>query len=203
MRRILPLIVPMMVLSAVTLSASAVAQPGKDAPSPVGPAGPVDTEKVKLVYVYGDDPCPEQGSDDEILICAKMPEQERFRIPKEFRGDPYAPQNTSWVQRARSLETVGLSGINSCSTAGAGGFTGCFAKLAREAKEERQTLLGSATWKDAVAKQREKRLGNLDAESEAVEAKAAAEEANTPADEKAAADARARLEQQDKSTGAK
>jgi hypothetical protein len=192
-----------MALSAVALSALALAQPGKEGPSPVGPAGPVDTEKVKLVYVYGDDPCPEQGSDDEILICAKMPEQERYRIPKELRGDPYAPQNTSWVQRAKSLETVGLSGINSCSTSGAGGFTGCFAKLAREAKEERKTMLGSVTWKDAVAKQREKRLGNLDAESEAVEAKAKVEEANTPAEEKAAAEARARLEQQDKGAGTK
>jgi hypothetical protein len=203
MRRLLPLIAPVMVFSAVALSAPALAQPGKEGPSPVGPAGPVDTEKVKLVYVYGDDPCPEQGSDDEILICAKMPEQERYRIPKELRGDPYAPQNTSWVQRAKSLETVGLSGINSCSTSGAGGFTGCFAKLAREAKEERKTMLGSVTWKDAVAKQREKRLGNLDAESEAVEAKAKVEEANTPADEKAAAEARARLEQQDKGAGTK
>lgn len=198
MRRLLPLIA----LGAFALSAPALAQPGKEGPSPVGPAGPVDTEKVKLVYVYGNDPCPPEA-DDEIQICAKMPEQERFRIPKELRGDPFSPQNTSWVQRAKSLETVGLSGINSCSTAGAGGFTGCFAKLAREAKEERKTMLGSVTWKDAVAKQREKRLGNLDAESEAVEAKAKVEEANTPADEKAAAEARARLEQQDKSTGSK
>jgi hypothetical protein len=178
MRRLLPLIAPIVVFS------------------------PVDTEKVKLIYAYGNDPCPQEAA-DEIQICVKMPEQERYRIPKELRGDPYSPQNTSWVQRAKSLETVGLSGINSCSTAGSGGFTGCFAKLAREAKEERQTLLGSVTWKDAVAKQRQKRLGNLDAESEAVEAKAKTEEANTPADEKAAAEARARLEQQDKSTGTK
>lgn len=203
MRRLLPLIAPIMVFSAVALSAPAFAQPGKEGPSPIGPSGPIDTEKVKLVYVYGDDPCPAQGADDEILICAKMPEQERFRIPKELRGDPYSPQNTSWVQRARTLETVGLNGINSCSTIGAGGATGCFAKLARQAKEERQTLLGSATWKDAVAKQREKRLGNLDAESEAVEAKAKAEEANAPADEKAAAEARARLEREGKGDGAK
>ncbi len=123
MRRILPLIA----LGAFALSAPALAQPGKEGPSPIGPAGPVDTEKVKLVYVYGDDPCPPEA-DDEIQICAKMPEQERYRIPKELRGDPFSPQNTSWVQRARSLETVGLSGINSCSTSGAGGFTGCFAQ---------------------------------------------------------------------------
>lgn len=203
MRRLLPLIAPVMAVSAMALSTPAFAQPGKEGPDPVGASGPIDTEKVKLVYVYGNDPCPAQGATDEILICAKMPEQERYRIPKELRGDPYAPQNTSWVRRARSLETVGLSGINSCSTSGSGGFTGCFAKLAREAKEERKTLLGSVTWKDAVAKQREKRLGNLDAESEAVEAKAKAEEANAPADEKAEAEARARLERESKAGSTK
>jgi hypothetical protein len=191
-----------MVLSAVALSAPALAQPGKEGPSPVGPAGPVDTEKVKLIYAYGDDPCPQEAA-DEIQVCVKMPEQDRYRIPKEFRGDPYAPQNASWAQRAKSLETVGLNGVNSCSTVGPNGFTGCFAKLAREAKEERKTLLGNVTWRDALAKAREKRLGNLDAESEAVEAKAKVEEANTPAEEKAAAEARARLEQQDKGAGTK
>lgn len=203
MRRLLPLLAPVAVLAATALFTPALAQPGKEGPSPVGPSGPVDTEKVKLVYVYGEDPCPVQGTDDEIVICAKMPEQERYRIPKELRGDPFAPQNQSWAQRAKSLETVGASGINSCSTAGAGGFTGCFAKLAREAKEERKTLLGSATWKDAVAKEREKRLGTIDADSEKIEAEAKAAEANAPADAKAAAEARARLEQQEKTTGAK
>lgn len=202
MRRPLSFLAPFAVM-AVALAAPALAQPGKEGPNPVGATGPLDTEKVKLVYVYGDDPCPQQGAADEIVICAKMPEQERYRIPKELRGDPYAPQNLSWANRARSLETVGASGINSCSTAGAGGFTGCFAKLAREAKEERKTLLGSATWKDAVAKEREKRLGTIDADSEKIEAEAKAAEASAPADEKAAAEARKRLEEQDKQAGNK
>lgn len=198
MRRLLfPLI-----LGAAALATPTLAQPGKEGPNPVGDTGPIDTDKVKLVYVYGDDACP-VAAPDEIQVCAKMPEQERYRIPKELRGDPFAPQNQSWVNRARSLETVGASGINSCSTAGAGGFTGCFAKLAREAREERKTLLGSATWKDAVAAQREKRLGTIDADSEKIEAEAKAAEANAPADEKAAAEARARLEQQDKGAGSK
>lgn len=196
MRRIIPLIV---LSAAAALSAPAFAQPGRPGPDPVGPAGPLDTEKVKLVYVYGDDPCPTVSADpDEILICAKLPDNERYRIPKELRDDPLAPENQAWGNRARALETVGATGINSCSTAGAGGFTGCFTKLAREAREERKTMMGSATWADAVEAERQKRLGNLDAESEAVEQQAQVDEANAPADAKAAADARARLEQQDK-----
>ncbi len=81
---------------------------------------------------------------------------------------------------------------------GAGGWTGCFAKLARAAKEERKTQLGSVTWSDAVAKARAERLGNIDPDSEKIEAEAKADEASKPADDQAAADARARLEAQEK-----
>ena len=203
MRRILPLALSFLALSAATVSAPAFAQPGREGPSPVGEAGPLDTEKVKLVYVYGDDPCPPSEGDDVIQICAKLPDNERYRIPKELRTDPNSPAVQAWANRARALETVGATGINSCSTAGAGGFTGCFAKLAREAKEERRTMLGSATWSDAVAAERNKRLGNLDAESAAIEQQAQSDEANAGADAKAAADARARLEQADKQQGPK
>ncbi len=154
---------------------------------------------MKLVYVYGDDPCPAASKDpDEIVICAKLPDNERYRIPKELRDDPLAPENQAWANRARALETVGASGINTCSTVGTGGFTGCFTKLAREAREERRTMMGSATWADAVEAERAKRLGNLDADSEVIEQQAKVDEANVDADAKAAAEARARLEQQDK-----
>jgi hypothetical protein len=178
------------------IASPALAQPGREGPSPVGESGPLDTEKVKQVFVYGDDPCP-QGEADEIVVCARMPDNERYRIPKDLRGDPNSPTVQSWVNRARSLETIGASGINSCSPSGAGGFSGCFAQLARKAKEERETTLGSASWADAVKAERDRRLGNLDAESEAIEALARADEAAADADAKAAEDARLRLEAQD------
>jgi len=165
-------------LAAAILSAPALAQgPADPAPAAAAPvAGPEDTEKVRQVFVYGDDPCPESGS-DEIVVCARMPDNERYRIPTELRTDPNSPAVQSWVNRARTLEYVGLSGTDSCSTIGGGGFTGCFQQLARVAREERRTMLGSATWADAVAKARAKRLGNLDEESEEIEAQAQADEA--------------------------
>ena len=142
---------------------------------PAATAGPTDTEKVKQVFVYGDDPCPPSVG-DEIVVCARMPNNERYRIPQELRTDPNSAAVQSWVNRARSIEYVGAEGINSCSPSGAGGFTGCFTQIAREAKEEREKMLGSASWADAVAKAREERLGNLDAESAQIEAQARAEE---------------------------
>ena len=137
--------------------------------------GPEDTEKVKQVFVYGEDPCP-PSEGDEIVVCARMPDGDRYRIPKELRTDPNSPAVQSWANRARTLETVGASGINSCSPSGAGGFTGCFVQMANAAREERQKMLGSGTWADAVSKAREERLGNLDAESEQIEAEVRARE---------------------------
>jgi hypothetical protein len=160
-------------LTTAVYGSAAVAQPaGAPPPSAIGPT---DTEKVKQVFVYGDDPCP-PSSGEEIVVCARMPDNERYRIPKELRTDPNSAAVQSWANRARSIEYVGAEGINSCSPTGAGGFTGCFAQIAREAKEERQKMLGSASWADAVAKAREERLGNLDAESAQIEAQAKAEE---------------------------
>ncbi len=193
MRRLLPLLA----LGAVALAVPATAQPGNPGPSPVGQAGPEDTEKVKQVFVYGEDPCP-PSEGDEIVVCARLPDNDRYRIPKELRADPLAPANQAWANRARSIETVGATGINSCSPAGAGGFTGCFAQLARQAREEREAMLGDASWADAVAREREKRLGNLDAESEEVEQRARADEADAEREAQAAAEARARLEAQEK-----
>lgn len=148
---------------------SAIAQP-------TGQSAPADAEMVKQVIVYGDDPCP-ASTGNEIQVCARLPEGDRYRIPKELRTDPNDPRVQSWANRAKSIEYVGRSGTESCSPVGAGGFTGCFEQIARAAKEERKMLMGDASWADLVAKERAKRLSTLDADSEAIEARVKAEEA--------------------------
>ena len=40
--------------------------------------------KAVQVDVFGDDPCP-KGVGDEIVVCARLPESERFRIPAPLR----------------------------------------------------------------------------------------------------------------------
>ncbi|MCE7795132.1 hypothetical protein LWE61_01035 [Sphingobium sufflavum] len=140
--------------------------------------GPVDpaTEKVKQVIVYGDDPCPTSDS-GEILVCARMKEKDRYRIPTALRTDPNDPKVQSWLNRAEAIEYVGKSGTDSCSPVGGGGFTGCFQTLARNARAERRTLMGDANWSDLVAAERAKRLSVIDADSAKIEADAKAEEA--------------------------
>lgn len=131
--------------------------------------GAVDDGSVKInqIIVYGNDPCPESTA-DQITVCARKSERERFRIPEALREDPNKPANQSWTNRAEALEYVGRSGTDSCSPVGGGGFTGCFAQLMREARAER---MGSdnVSWARLVEAERQKRLEKLDAEAEAIE----------------------------------
>ena len=92
-------------------------------------------QRVRQIVVYGNDPCP-QGV-GEIIVCARRPETDRFRIPENVREDTPSPESESWARRAESLESVGATGTQSCSTVGPGGFTGCFEQLLNQSREER------------------------------------------------------------------
>ena len=93
---------------------------------------------VSRVIVYGSDPCPRGSGGEDIVVCARKPETERYRIPQELRNAPSDdPASQSWANRAESLEYVGQTGIQSCSTVGPGGFTGCWAEMVRAARGER------------------------------------------------------------------
>ena len=94
----------------------------------------------RMLVVYGNDKCPRSDKTDEIIVCARKPENERYRIPKRFRNKAISPENAneSWAVRAEALEYVGRTGINSCSVVGPGGWTGCFAEMMRIARAERR-----------------------------------------------------------------
>lgn len=154
---------------ALGLATPALAQEEAPAASTEG------NERVNLIIVYGDDPCPGQSASDEIVVCARKGEEERYRIPAPLRGDPNAPSHQAWGERVRSMEYVGRSGTESCSPSGSGGATGCFAQLARLAKAERKQA-DNANWKDLVEAERARRLSTIDADSDAIEARVTAEE---------------------------
>jgi hypothetical protein len=102
---------------------------------PAQPAAPA--ERITHLVIYGRDACP-RGRDGEIIICARHPEGERYRIPQQLRDQPdNDPAGTSWAEKAQSLEYVGRAGTQSCSPVGAGGWTGCWAQMMREARQER------------------------------------------------------------------
>ena len=90
---------------------------------------------ISEIIVYGTDPCP-RSTDDEVVVCARKPEGERYRIPERLRSSGTLQQRQSWANRAIAFETYGKTGINSCSPVGAGGFTGCSQQLTKQAFKE-------------------------------------------------------------------
>jgi hypothetical protein len=118
----------------ITLAATAAAVGGFAAlPAPaVAQQG-----NVAEIIVYGNDPCP-RSTDDQVVVCARRPEAERFRIPEKLRPSGTRQQTEAWARKSRVLETVGSTGINSCSPVGPGGYTGCLAQVIRQAREQRQ-----------------------------------------------------------------
>ena len=111
---------------------------------PAAPAS-AQTEEVRIaeIIVYGDDPCP-RSTDSEVVVCARKPESERYRIPERYRESGPLQTRQSWAARARSFEYVGSTGIQSCSAVGPGGHTGCLQNMIDRAKAEARAAAGEA-----------------------------------------------------------
>jgi hypothetical protein len=92
------------------------------------------------VIVYGDDPCPVASSPDEIVVCGRQAEDERYRIPRALRDRrERRAGGTAWGARAEDLEDAQRdSRPNSCSVVGTGGQTGCAAALVRQWYRDRR-----------------------------------------------------------------
>ncbi len=97
--------------------------------------GVAQSNTINEIIVYGSDPCP-RSTDDEVVVCARKPETERYRIPEKFRTGGSRQSREAWANRAKSFETVGATGINSCSAVGPGGQLGCLQKIIDQAKAE-------------------------------------------------------------------
>lgn len=158
----------MRLLLPIALLAAAPAAAVQTAPTAV--ADP----NISQLVVYGDDPCP-PSSDDTIVVCARKPETQRYRIPENLRGDPNDPANDTWTERASELQYVGRGGIGSCSPVGPGGASGCYAELVRQARAERAGR-DSVNWNRLIEEARQERLGRIDAQAEEEEAEAQARE---------------------------
>lgn len=138
-------------LAAAFAASPALAQP----PAATAPADP----RINQVIVYGGDPCP-PSTDEEITVCARLPEDDRFRIPPNLRDNPNDPANQAWAGRASELSYVGRTGTDSCSTAGPGGFTGCLSRMINQARAERRAD-GDVNWARMVEEARQAREARL------------------------------------------
>ena len=119
-------------------------------------------DRVQVLAVYGEDACP-PSTDEEIVVCKRYDESERYRIPKELRSSD-SPENESRTARVRRLETLGKGGIGSCTPTGPGGVTGCTQELIQQAYAERAA--GSDIQAGRLVEEaRAKRLSKIDAEA--------------------------------------
>jgi hypothetical protein len=95
---------------------------------PLHPALAIDPPtRTVTTTVYGNDPCPKPRG-DEIIVCGREPEGERYRIPKRFRTGPRVDSgaSASWASRVAGLEDAQrFTRPNSCSAIGSNGQTGC------------------------------------------------------------------------------
>ena len=118
-------------LPSLTLPTAALILPTLAVPTPAL------AQRVNEIIVYGTDPCP-RSTDDEVVVCARKPESERFRIPENLRQGGSLQSRQAWANRAIAFETYGKTGINSCSPVGPAGFTGCSQQLVSQAFKERR-----------------------------------------------------------------
>jgi hypothetical protein len=96
-------------------------------------------ERETSLVVYGNDACPKPRDSDEVVVCARRPEEERYRIPQALRQRPDHPAEVSWGSRSAQLEDAQRdTRPDSCSVVGSFGQSGCQAALVRQWYAERR-----------------------------------------------------------------
>jgi len=79
----------------------------------------------RIIDIYGNDKCPSDNG-QEIVVCHRHNETERYRIPKTLRDQESVPQA---VQNNGLAAMNGTGGtgvqVNSCNSIGAGVAVGC------------------------------------------------------------------------------
>src|SRR5687767_2850930 len=113
----------MRLIHPLILAAAAAASPA--------PAQPDPPARETSLVVYGDDPCP-PSSAEEVVICARRPEDERYRIPEPLRRSSDPPQ-LGGISRVEALEESQRdTRPGGCSVVGSFGHTGCTQELIRQ-----------------------------------------------------------------------
>ena len=101
-------------------------------------------QRTEHVVVYGNDSCPKPADEEEIVVCARRPENERFRIPKPLR-DREPSGATSWTARSEELDEASRpSRPGSCSVVGTYGQSGCFQQMINQWFRERRAARSGA-----------------------------------------------------------
>ncbi|MDB5737040.1 MAG: hypothetical protein JWO65_708 [Sphingomonas bacterium] len=134
-----------LLLAALAVPVAARAETPPPAPAQTAANVPTNESKTISIVVYGSDPCPPSTNGD-IVVCARQPESERYRIPKRFRGKKQEPAaNNAWGNKVRADEDASRTAAglpDTCSAVGSGGQSGCFAhfqsQMATQRRQQKQ-----------------------------------------------------------------
>lgn len=96
-----------------------------------GPAGAEDPpERETSIVVYGNDACPRPRDENEVVVCARRPEEERYRIPPALRANRERQTEVAWGTANAQLDAEqAYTRPNSCSPVGSYGQSGCVQQM--------------------------------------------------------------------------
>lgn len=99
--------------------------------------------RTRTATVFGEDACP-VAAEGEIIVCGRLPESERYRIPKALRKKPRdeSGPSASWASKVRTLEDAQRFTMpGSCTIVGSFGQSGCTQAMLRQWYLERKAML--------------------------------------------------------------
>ena len=87
-----------------------------------------ETFRTRAVTVFGSDPCPTSTNSEEVVVCARRPEEERYRLPNPTPRPGDRVETSNSQRLAETMDVGQAGGTGSCTTVGPGGQSGCFVR---------------------------------------------------------------------------
>jgi hypothetical protein len=108
---------------------------------PLDPPSSTSPDRWSILTKFGDESCP-APKPDEIVVCATLPEGDRYRVPKSLRkSQEVTSGGQSWGSRVAGYDEMArVYSPDSCSPFGSYGFTGCAAAALRRWFAERRSV---------------------------------------------------------------
>jgi hypothetical protein len=129
----------MAVLKYIILASALIGSTNVVAEDEIVPTASEMPERISFLVAFGDEKCREPEG-DEIVVCATVPENERYRIPLALRKKERVVTDRSWSSAVETLDSFAADlRPNSCSVNGTGGFTGCTQKMLQQWFAERRS----------------------------------------------------------------
>ena len=78
-------------------------KPADKTPGVVPKRAPIDG----VLVLYGNERCPTNDNNEEIVVCVRRSAQEQYRVPKELREFQVTPENASWAAKVQATLDTG------------------------------------------------------------------------------------------------